>query len=303
MANAIGSLFVELNLNSAAFADGVNKANATTKQLSDGVKKFGDQSNYSMMEARHGVMLLGEEFGVHMPRAVSMMLASIGPVGSVMAAAFPILGAVALAEVIAKVVEHFDKAREQAMAFANEEQDVQNKSNLTAQSLQLENLKLDDQIAKIHGGAAHNKLQEQLLEINKAAGEVASSLDKVIDKLSKATAPVGFFDNVKSSIDHLFHTADTFDMGKVNKALAEAAAATNQYRAAQAEMDALPSKANQEAFSRALTATAATLTRSIGVLRDYGGNTDLAKNKIHEMTLAVEELSGAHTRLEIGRAS
>jgi hypothetical protein len=37
-----------------------------------------------MMEARHGVILLGEEFGIHLPRGVTSFLASIGPVGAAM---------------------------------------------------------------------------------------------------------------------------------------------------------------------------------------------------------------------------
>ena len=82
--------------------------------------QMGEKANYSLMEARHGVMMLGEDFGVRLPRAVSSFIAHLGPIGAAMSAAFPILAIVALFDILgekiisisekpAKIAEAWDK--------------------------------------------------------------------------------------------------------------------------------------------------------------------------------------------------
>ena len=77
--------------------------------MSDGVRGASGQINYSMMEARHSVMILGEEFGAHLPRALTTFVASLGPIGPALEAAFPflavILGATLLIEHLSKIGE------------------------------------------------------------------------------------------------------------------------------------------------------------------------------------------------------
>jgi len=114
------------------------------------------EAEYSMMEARHSAMLFGEETGVHIPRAVASMLASIGPVGAIMAAAFPILAAVALFEVVSKGIEKFNKWYEALSNITAEEQKAFDQATKVAK----ENLKnveaqikgtYDLAIAQAHG--------------------------------------------------------------------------------------------------------------------------------------------------------
>jgi len=75
-----------------------------------------------MSEARHGVILLGEEFGIHLPRGVTSFLASIGPVGAAMEAAFPFLaiavGATILIEKLVKMHEEGIKLTDDQAKFA-----------------------------------------------------------------------------------------------------------------------------------------------------------------------------------------
>src|SRR4051812_32728408 len=77
----------------------------------------------SMTEARHGVILLGEEFGVHLPRGVTSFLASLGPVSAVMEAAFPFLailvGATLLIEHLVKLREEGRKLTESQVQFGS----------------------------------------------------------------------------------------------------------------------------------------------------------------------------------------
>ena len=117
MAQPVWTLSVDLQAKTASFttgmADAAQAARASfgdirnsSKEMGDGVSDASDTVNYSMTEARHGVMMLGEEFGVHLPRGITTFIASLGPVGAAMEAAFPflaiILGATLLIEHIRK---------------------------------------------------------------------------------------------------------------------------------------------------------------------------------------------------------
>jgi hypothetical protein len=79
--------------------------------MGSGVGEATGRMGGHMMEARHGVMMLGEEFGVHLPRGVSTFIASIGPVGAAMEAAFPFLAIILGATIL---MEHLDKVKAKA---------------------------------------------------------------------------------------------------------------------------------------------------------------------------------------------
>jgi hypothetical protein len=92
-----------------ASSDAVKKS---TSEMKEGFAETGnasqeaaDKMNYSMTEARHSIMELGAETGVRMPRAVASFVASIAPVGSLLAAAFPVIAVVALIDVFSKAVD------------------------------------------------------------------------------------------------------------------------------------------------------------------------------------------------------
>jgi hypothetical protein len=113
MSNQVWSLSVDLQTKTATFstglADAARNARGSFADIKDGAADMARSTSGSMMESRHGVMLLGEEFGVHLPRALTSFIASIGPVGAAMAEAFPflaiIVGATLLLEHLAKLKE------------------------------------------------------------------------------------------------------------------------------------------------------------------------------------------------------
>jgi hypothetical protein len=113
MSNQVWSLSVDLQTKTATFstglADAARNARGSFADIKDGADDMARSTSGSMMEARHGVMLAGEEFGVHLPRALTSFIASIGPVGAAMAEAFPflaiIVGATLLLEHLAKLKE------------------------------------------------------------------------------------------------------------------------------------------------------------------------------------------------------
>src|SRR5437879_1461296 len=110
MAQPVWVLSVDLQTKTATFqsgmADAAKSARGAFNDIKRGAGEAGRDTGYSMMEARHGVMLLGEEFGVRLPRALTTFIASIGPVGAAMEAAFPFLAIIVGATLL---IEHLRK--------------------------------------------------------------------------------------------------------------------------------------------------------------------------------------------------
>src|SRR5271166_1345234 len=118
-------LSVDLQTKTATFQSGLGDAARSARgafnEIKGGAGEMGRATSGHMMEARHGVMLLGEEFGIHLPRALTSFIASIGPVGAVMEAAFPFLaiavGATLLIEHLVKMHEAGEKLTEDQLRF------------------------------------------------------------------------------------------------------------------------------------------------------------------------------------------
>jgi hypothetical protein len=119
MAQAVWSLSVDLQAKTAVFqsgmADAARAARGAFKDIKEGAKEAGGETNFSMMEARHSVMMLGEEFGIKMPRALAGFIAGLGPVGPALESAFPLLAIIGLTVLF---IEHLNKLHEQAEKLA-----------------------------------------------------------------------------------------------------------------------------------------------------------------------------------------
>src|ERR1700722_5063224 len=134
MAQPVWVLSVDLQAKTATFqsgmADAAKAARGSFNDIKQGADEMGRATGTSMTEARHGVMLLGEEFGVHLPRALTSFIASIGPVGAAMEAAFPFLaivvGATLLLEHLAKLKEEGGKLTESQVNFGTAVNNVLN---------------------------------------------------------------------------------------------------------------------------------------------------------------------------------
>ncbi len=178
MAAPVFVLSVDLQTKTATFQTGMADAARSAKEafkgikqdsaeMADGVEDASARTNYSMTEARHGVMMLGEEFGVHLPRGLTTFIASLGPVGAAMEAAFPflaiILGATLLIEHLVKVGEAAEKAAEAGRTLGDD---------------------LDKGIIKAKEGIINAEI-----EIRKLAGEPA--WDLIAEKIKLQDAEVG----------------------------------------------------------------------------------------------------------------
>jgi len=92
-------LSVDLQTKTATFTSGLGEAaraaRGTFNEIKEGGNSMGRDMSYSMTEARHSVHLLTDEFGIHIPRALTSFIAGLGPVGVAMEAAFPYLAIIA----------------------------------------------------------------------------------------------------------------------------------------------------------------------------------------------------------------
>ena len=184
MANSIGQLVIQLNADTSAFTRGLTDAkqlatNSTTAigqsftgtttaigAAAEAAKNFksvsadaGDGVGYSMMEARHSVMLLGDEFGVHLPRALTTFVAGLGPIGPALQAAFPFL-AVAVGATL--LIEHLSKVRDEAekLALAQAHSGISIQETMNALNDKLLGVQIQaDELTNNHLGAMLKQLQ------------------------------------------------------------------------------------------------------------------------------------------------
>jgi hypothetical protein len=191
MSQPVWTLSVDLQTKTATFqtgmADAAKAAKLSFAEIKDGAREMGTDTSYSLTEARHGVMLLGEEFGVHLPRGITSFIASLGPVGSAMEAAFPFLallvGATLLLEHLAKLKEAGEKLTESQTNFGTT---VANVMNAWDAKLLEAGIRADE-LNGNHIGALHKQLElidrQSLKELAQSFDEVAKSADVTFAQL------------------------------------------------------------------------------------------------------------------------
>ncbi|MGC2743194.1 MAG: hypothetical protein WA672_08395 [Candidatus Angelobacter sp.] len=183
MAQPVWVLSVDLQTKTATFqsgmADAAKGARGAFSDIKQGAGEMGKATSGSMMEARHGVMLLGEEFGVHLPRALTSFIASIGPVGAAMEAAFPFLAIIVGATLL---VQHLAKVREEGENIARGQVDfgtaVNNSFNLLEQKLLQAEIH-SDELNKNHLAALKKELE--LIDLQSLA-DLSGEFDKLAGK-------------------------------------------------------------------------------------------------------------------------
>jgi hypothetical protein len=191
MAQPVWTLSVDLQTKTATFqtgmADAAKAARGSFSDIKDGAADMARSTSGSLMESRHGVMLLGEEFGVHLPRALTTFIASIGPVGEALAAAFPflaiIVGATLLMEHLSKLKEKGEELTRSQMNFGTTVANVL--GGLNDKLLQAE-IKTDE-LNGNHLAALEKQLQlidhQSMNELVRAFNEVAKAADGTFAQL------------------------------------------------------------------------------------------------------------------------
>jgi hypothetical protein len=165
-------------------SDAAKAARGSFNDIKQGAGEMGRATSGSMMEARHGVMLLGEEFGIHIPRALTSFIASLGPVGAAMEAAFPFL---AIMVGLTLIIQHLDKMKSAAEKAAEKSEAWQKLADTTQEygdTLRVTNERLQQQLSVLNGGMTNN-LALALKEAAVQADQLASHLQVDIDKAMK----------------------------------------------------------------------------------------------------------------------
>ena len=195
MSAPVWSLSVNLETKSAVFQSGLGDAARAARgafsEIKSGASEMATETGGSMAEARHGVMLLSEEFGVHLPRGITMFLSSLGPVAAVMEAAFPFLaiavGATLLLEHLAKLREAGDKVASEWGHIDTEATKALSKTADELLTVQME----ADKLAGNYLGALQKQLtlidHQSLSELESAFDGLASKMDAVFKLSARGT--------------------------------------------------------------------------------------------------------------------
>lgn len=195
MAQPVWTLSVDLQTKTATFtsglADAAKKARGSFDEIKDGAKSAGKEVGVNMFEARHGVMLLGEEFGIRLPRALTSFITSLGPIGAAMEAAFPFLaiiaGATLLYEHIKKIKEAGEELTESQINFGTTVTNVLN--GLNDRLLQA-GIKVDE-LNGNHLDALEKQLQlidrQTMNDLVQEFGKIAKAADDVFKEIDESS--------------------------------------------------------------------------------------------------------------------
>lgn len=186
----IGSLIISLKAETARFQQDLGKVKRDLNDLQGDASKTGESFN-NIGEARGGLMLVEDAVGVRLPRHLNTLIAQIPGVGAAFAAMLPIAGVAVAIGIIGKLIERHNEL-EKAIRKSNQETaDAVIKGNDEAKSLDLQNLKLQDQIAKLEHRPSHNYLREAMietsLELDTLTAKFATDFEKMDDFLADQT--------------------------------------------------------------------------------------------------------------------
>jgi hypothetical protein len=213
VAQPVWALHVDLETKTATFqsglADAARAARGSFSDIKDGASEMARETEYSMTEARHGVMLLGEEFGVHIPRALTSFIASLGPIGGAMEAAFPFLALIAGATLL---IEHLNKIREAGQQNAAGWAAIGDASEQSLQQTEKEIKKVVNATAELTGGklvALKHKLEdidEQKFDhLLGNFNKVSSEIDKMLSGEQRGNVMTALFgQNVEGDLKEGF---------------------------------------------------------------------------------------------------
>ena len=214
MSAPVWSLSVNLETKTAVFqsglADAAKAARSSFSEIKQSAAEMGRETSGSMLEARGAVVLLGEQFGVTMPREISRMIAVIPGVGAALEALLPIMGAVWVTEKIYQWVEAAKKAKE---ATAAAWQGLDDAANSALHKMDEELISSQSEVDELNGN--HLKaLQERLHLIDEQSMDklsdgfekIAASADKVL-----STLKAGWLDQIQGKGEGVEEVKNHFD--------------------------------------------------------------------------------------------
>src|ERR1700733_1218919 len=147
-----GTLTIDVNAGTAQFIVDMDRANAKLKQFGDGAEQSGLHLVSSMQSSSAVIRLLENPLGNNI-RAVERFITMLPGVSGLLQAAFPVVGAIALGSVLAKLgteaVAFYQKIQQAPERIAGAFRELNNPIKLTNDELALANDRLRNDIAKL----------------------------------------------------------------------------------------------------------------------------------------------------------
>ncbi len=182
----VGALIVKLTAETAQFREDMGKVKSQLDDLKDGGKGAGEAIGNMGSEARGGLMLIEDAVGVRLPRHLNALIAQIPGVGALFAFMLPIAGVAVAIKIVGELIEKHSELQKAIRAAAEESVNQTVKEADQTHALELTNLKLDDQIAKLEHKPSHNYMKEAILETAMEVDKLASSFASDFAKMDEA---------------------------------------------------------------------------------------------------------------------
>lgn len=221
----VGALIIRLQAETAQFREDMGRVKGDLKDIQGGASDTGGAFDGSMRDSTGAVRLLTHELGVPLPRELSRLVATIPGVGAAFSAMLPIIGIVAAGVVIEKLVEKHEALAEAIRKTTQQNQDLAISEDDAANRMEVVNLKLEDQIAKLEGRPEINKLKIALIEneneVDSLAAHFATSFEKMDKDISTGTTFFGYFWQAMKNVNDTASTWNPF--GALNTGAKQAA--------------------------------------------------------------------------------
>src|ERR1035437_9389825 len=191
----VAGLLISIDGNTVKLRSELDKARASTRAAAADMKG-------SMQDARGGVMVLGEEIGVHLPRHVQRFIASMPGVAAAMSAAFSLLAVIAIGAALfaagKKAFEYGEKMKNAAREATRATEDFTGKLHLANLEHEVRLAKMDEEIAKLEhkpGNGLASSLAEARLEAYKLGEELRKDVEQA-HKLIEEKLSANWFQRV-----------------------------------------------------------------------------------------------------------
>ena len=218
MSDAAGSVKVVLTVDAASYSAALDKANSKIKQFAAASEAAGRSSVSSSQAASAAIRSL--EGGMNGSiRAAEKFLSTIPGIGSALQAAFPVVGALALTGVLAKlgkeVVDFIDKTQKVPKAIEQGFASLELGQRSATAALDVTNDKLENQIAKLEH-KPQNNIKLALDEARDSADKFATSMEAAQKRVAtlleqNKIGMVGGFVTGQSSTSTLSGTVNSYN--------------------------------------------------------------------------------------------
>jgi hypothetical protein len=188
MAEVAGEVKLILSADGTSWSAELDKAQRSLNKLKGATGETARHTRAEMTEAKHAIHLVGDEIGVHLPRALQGFVAHLPGVAKAMAAAFDTVAVIGLVMVLVetgkKIFEWHEKREEEAKKTSEALKKMASEIASVSAGLELSNSKIEDTIAKLEHKPAENAMKTALLEASDQADKLGEKLDKDLEKLS-----------------------------------------------------------------------------------------------------------------------